>query len=137
VRQFAALLAFLFVAAFAYSVASHLASESRALVAGVVIGVVASIPAALLAALVMRSASRRDQPPLPEPVRRPPPAPQPPPPVVIVNPGQGTRSNRYATYLDGLAEPRQPRTFRVIGDGDDDAGRQQDERGGRDLGLLL
>jgi hypothetical protein len=134
VRHFIGLLFVIFVAVFAYSVASHLAIESRALITGVLIGVFSSIPAALLAALVVRAASRANQPPLQEVATRPAPAPS-QPPYIIVNPGPAARPSRYLTYLDGLPEPRQPRSFKVVGDGENDS-TEQDPKSGTHFSLL-
>jgi hypothetical protein len=104
-----------FVGGFIFTVGSHLANEGRALMIGVLIGVVASIPAALISILVTaRTPDAQPYVVAPEPPRQPV---QQPLPIVIVNPGQGARSSRYAQYAEGmLGAPPQARTFTVIGD---------------------
>jgi drug/metabolite transporter (DMT)-like permease len=110
-----ALLVLTFAGAFAYSVGSHLASESRALIAGIVIGVVASVPAALTTALLTRRGEgAQAQTPGTRSASR---SSLPVPSVIILNPGQSTRAARLAApYLDALQEPQKPRSFTVIGD---------------------
>ena len=113
-RQLLALLVLVFAAAFAYTIGSRLASESRALVVGVAIGVVASIPAALLSVLVTTRANvQHETMGAPDLAPRSTPA---PPPVVVVNAGQGARCARYAPYIDAALDPSQPRSFTIIGD---------------------
>lgn len=115
-RQFLTLLVVVFVVAFAWAIARHLANEGRAFAVGMLIGVAASVPASLLAAFVVRSAADRARRPVVQPALR---AEPPAPPVVIVNPGQASRSSRYVATVDDLMEPRQPRTFTVNGDDPD------------------
>ena len=109
-----ALLFLAFIAVFAFVVASHVAGESRALLAGVTIGAIASIPASLMAALLARRSAERVEsvaPLQPVPARRTRQGPS----IYIVTPGNGVRAAHSTLRLDAVAEPPEPRTFTLVG----------------------